>query len=82
MVPDRDVSMERWWNQTLAGLPKTIKRDRASLMIYTVWNLWKERNRRVFDGQYNTPQRVLALIKEEMKMRSVACNEVEPLIVS
>ncbi|KAF8658162.1 hypothetical protein HU200_059634 [Digitaria exilis] len=72
--------MERWWNDALAGLPKNTKRQRATLMTYTAWNIWKERNRRVFENQCGTPQRVLALIKE-VKMRSVACDAAEPFLV-
>lgn len=81
MVPDRGLAMENWWNDMLAGLPKEFKRQRASAMIYTVWNIRKERNRRAFEGQCSTPQRVLALIKEEIKTRNVACNPAEhPLV--
>ncbi|KAF8693960.1 hypothetical protein HU200_038605 [Digitaria exilis] len=42
-------------------------------MIYTTWNIWKERNQRVFEGISATPQRVLSLIKNEMNLRSSAC---------
>ncbi|KAF8686687.1 hypothetical protein HU200_043520 [Digitaria exilis] len=32
----------------MLGLPKELKRAKASIMIHTIWNVWKERNRRVF----------------------------------
>ncbi|KAF8726938.1 hypothetical protein HU200_019424 [Digitaria exilis] len=48
MVPNREIAIELWWNDTLAGLPKNIKCQRATMMIYTARNIWKERNRRVF----------------------------------
>jgi hypothetical protein len=41
-------------------------------MIYTAWNIWKERNRRVFDGAAATPPRILVLIIEEMRLRDLA----------
>ncbi|CAO2206826.1 unnamed protein product [Urochloa humidicola] len=72
-IPYLTVGMECWWNYSLTGLPKNIKRDKASIMIYTTWNLWKERNRRIFQGCSASPQRILALIKEEMQIRSIAC---------
>ena len=81
-VPDREAKMEHWWNGSLTGIPKSIKREKASILIYTAWNIWKERNRRVFEGCSAPPQRVLALIKEEMKIRSIACVVAAPPPVS
>lgn len=81
MIPDRTIELLQWWNDAFVGMPKNNKRDRASLMIYTVWNIWKERNRRVFQGQSDTPHRVFALIKEEMKMRNMACRVTEYQLV-
>lgn len=77
VVPNRD--MELWWNDTLAGLLEDIKRQRASLMVYTALNIWKERNKRVSNGDYGTPQKVLALIKEEMRTMSLTCDTTEPI---
>jgi hypothetical protein len=36
-------------------------------MIYTAWNIWKERNRRVFERKTATPKRILQLIKDELE---------------
>jgi hypothetical protein len=47
-------------------------------MIYTAWNIWKELNRRVFDGAAATPPRILALIIEEMRLRDLACGSAQP----
>jgi hypothetical protein len=49
----------------------------ASLLIYTSWNTWKERNRRNLEGKAARPSRVLALVKEEMKLRDLACGQAE-----
>ncbi|CAO2169178.1 unnamed protein product [Urochloa humidicola] len=71
-LPQRDLSIEDWWNQSLEGTPRETKRQKAAIMIYTVWNIWKERNRRIFEHKAATPQRVLALIKEEMSIKESA----------
>jgi hypothetical protein len=52
--------------------PKELKRGLAAALIYTVWNLWKEQNKIVFDHISSTPQRVFALIKEDFKVRVLA----------
>ncbi|CAN6335147.1 unnamed protein product [Urochloa humidicola] len=81
-VPATDTEMEDWWNLSLRGLPKKLKQKLASLMIYTAWNIWKERNRRIFDGLAALPSRVLTLIKEEVNLRSLACGGDELLAIT
>jgi hypothetical protein len=75
------MGVEEWWNSSLQGLPKKSKQSMASLLIYTAWNIWKERNRRVFDGEAALPPRILALIKEEAQLRTLACGDQEVLLV-
>jgi hypothetical protein len=41
-------------------------------LIYIAWNLWKERNQRIFRGAFLTPQQVFHLTKEEMDLRKQA----------
>jgi hypothetical protein len=43
--------MEDWWNSVMQGMSGKRKIKRAFTIIYTAWNLWKERNRRVFEGE-------------------------------
>jgi hypothetical protein len=38
-------------------------------MFYIWWNLWKERNRRIFDNEYGTAQPVASLTKEDIVQR-------------
>jgi hypothetical protein len=59
-------------------LARTSHRDQrqvAAVLIYIAWNLYKERNRRIFERISLT--RVLQLIKEEMKLRKDACGVLE-----
>ncbi|KAF8667131.1 hypothetical protein HU200_053318 [Digitaria exilis] len=63
-----------WWNSSLQGLQKEQRRQGALLMIFTVWNIWNERNRRIFQHAASLPMRVLALIKENVRLREAACG--------
>jgi hypothetical protein len=69
--------MQDWWNTSLKGINKKAKQKVVSLLIYTSWNIWKERNRRIFEGTAARPSRVLVVIKEEMKLRDLACGQAE-----
>lgn len=73
-VPAPDTPIAKWWNRSLGGLAKKDKQRTASMLIYTAWHIWKERNGRVFDAAAVLPARVLALIKEDIKLRSLACD--------
>jgi hypothetical protein len=77
----QDVMIEAWWNAAAQGRSKDEKRRLAGLLIYTAWDLWKERSRHIFDGVAATPQHVLALIKEEWKLWAVACREGDESLV-
>ena len=74
LVPAQGVNVQEWWNSALQ-VPDAAKRNRvAAILIYTAWNIWNERNRRIFQGVVQAPQRILGLIKEEMALRQQACE--------
>jgi hypothetical protein len=61
----------------LTDISRELKTKRTSIMIYTVWNIWKEPNRRVFERKTVTPGRILQLIKDKLATRLAACEGLE-----
>jgi hypothetical protein len=39
---------------------------RTQLVIYAVWNIWKEHYRRVFDNKSQTPAQVASIIQQNI----------------
>ena len=42
-VPPQGESIEEWWCEALAQQPNRERRKVAALLMYTAWNLCKER---------------------------------------
>ncbi|KAG2622246.1 hypothetical protein PVAP13_3NG327951 [Panicum virgatum] len=69
---EQDEGIEEWWKSSLAHLSQAQKRSVAAILTYIAWNIWKERNRRVFEQKCLQPHQVVLLIKEEINLRRVA----------
>ena len=63
------MSIIPWWEEATAKVPKTERRRFNGLVIYTFWNLRKERNRRIFKNKMETVLQVAARIKEDIEQR-------------
>ncbi|PVH37097.1 hypothetical protein PAHAL_6G245400 [Panicum hallii] len=66
-----------WCQKELAQLPKKTRRTKAAFMMYGAWNIWKERNLRIFENKQGTPADVLHEIKMEVEARRLACGGPE-----
>jgi len=75
LQPSIGMSLEDWWNDSLAGLSKEDRRSKAAILIYSAWNIWKARNRQVFYHTLLTPPQVLLEIKKEIALRKRARGE-------
>jgi len=55
-----------WWEEAIKTVHKNQRRDFNGLVIYIMWNLWKERNRRIFDNKLQSVQQVAERVKEDL----------------
>jgi hypothetical protein len=57
-------SVQQWW-ESIANTPNVPKKGLRSLILLVVWEIWKERNRRIFDHKEVATSFLLSRIKEE-----------------
>ena len=68
-MPTPGTQVEEWWNSSLQASTAENRSKVAAILIYTAWNVWNERNRRIFHGVSQSAARVMSLIKEEMDVQ-------------
>jgi hypothetical protein len=56
----------------LAGADKKTKRSRSGRLLYILLNVWKERNRRIFQGVRKTYMEVARIAHEDIQQRALA----------
>ena len=73
-LPQQDpTGMAKWWEEA-SKVPKQERKRFNGILIYIVWNLWKERNRTIFENAHMTAQQVTSLAKEDIMQRRRAMN--------
>jgi hypothetical protein len=60
----RPPTLWHWWEK-LAFLPRCNRKDIRSLLILVNWEIWRERNARIFDRRFSSCQQIIAKIKSE-----------------
>ena len=53
-----------WWSN-VAEKKGSLRKARRTIPILTIWEIWKERNARIFNNRAAAPQELIAKIKEE-----------------
>jgi hypothetical protein len=76
-IPAQGIAILDWWQKELVHLSKKARKLKAAMMIYGAWNIWKARNRRVFEQKTLTPAEVMQEIKMEVNCRKLACGGPE-----
>ena len=69
-LPQQDPAyIAKWWEDAASKISKQERRRFNGTLIYIVWNLWKERNRRIFQNEFKTAQQVASMTKEDIVQR-------------
>ncbi|KAF8690821.1 hypothetical protein HU200_041216 [Digitaria exilis] len=67
LPPLQDVHrLYPWWELMLGA--GNAQADHVQLLVYTAWNLWKERCRRVFDNKGMSPANLVAIIQQDIAL--------------
>jgi hypothetical protein len=53
-----------WWEKAVTVVPLTERKCFNGMVIYTFWNLWKERNKRIFNNNYESVMQVASRTKD------------------
>jgi hypothetical protein len=64
-------SLEEWWC-ALSGANGRRRKGLSSLLLITAWELWNERNTRVFRNVASMPGWILSVIKSSAKLLAIA----------
>lgn len=75
-------SIDEWWDADRALITKERKREMDGLLIYTIWNVWKERNRHIFSNEMKEPEGVAHIIHEDFNMFRRAILPRSPVVIS
>lgn len=63
-----DLNICDTWNRLRVRLPKQQRKGMDSLFILVSWQIWKQRNDKVFRGETASAQRISQKIKDEAKV--------------
>jgi hypothetical protein len=71
-LSSRALTVKAWWGKIQSCVPKDQRKETITLACYTVWHIWKERGRRVFEGKELRANALAGLVKDEVAMASRA----------
>jgi hypothetical protein len=65
LTPSQSETLADWWQHARGRLSGELRRSFDFAVLLTTWNLWKERNRRTFDGAHRIVSQLCRAIVEE-----------------
>jgi hypothetical protein len=74
-IANRSTTIPGWWRKIARFRKSKTKRDQTSLALITIWHLWKERSRRIFENCSCPPSGLLVQIRESMANLAMALRE-------
>ena len=74
--PQNAVSMRRWW-RSVTRAAAVNQDENMQVIIYTIWNVWKERCRRVFQNKAINYDQLVQITQQDIIAYREADNVVE-----
>ena len=74
-------NVKEWFLQMMNRLPSPMKEGLRSLIVLTIWEVWRERNSRVFMKECRQVQKIMESIYDEANMWAHAGNKGLQLIL-
>ncbi|XP_027166343.1 uncharacterized protein LOC113766338 [Coffea eugenioides] len=62
---DKQHNLWLWWEEAIKSTSKDCGPERVSLTINLFWQIWKARNRRVFDNEFQNPPNIVSKAQVE-----------------
>lgn len=73
-----DCGTQGWLRQLIENRGRDERRRSLGTLFYCWWHIWKEINRRIFDGKEQPPHRIAQLIHEDIYNYNLASTTSQP----
>ena len=65
------------WKQLTQQTRQGSDRSRTTIITYTVWNVWKERYKHIFDNKARSTEELLEVIRNDLRLLLMAEQDSE-----
>jgi hypothetical protein len=77
MVASSSTNISSWWTKITRGRQSEGKKKEVAMAMYVVWNIWKERGRRIFQQKTITAHALAGLILADISLLELAKGRVQ-----